>query len=188
MARLPRLLVVFLAAAGIAAVPTGAGAAKPAAAKHAAAATDMKVQADLRQLMRGILFPNSNVLFAAQNDLSNIPGADDPTLSPNPLNSSFGGWEAVENSALALSEAANLLLIPGRLCSNGRPAPLGRADWPKFVQGLRDASAAAYKAAKTKSQDAMVDVSETVTEACSACHQVYRDKEDKGGDANRCLP
>ena len=65
--------------------------------------------------MRGILFPNSNVIFFAQeDDPTKVQPAKDPSLSPNPLASTYGGWTAVENSARALSEAANLLILPGR--------------------------------------------------------------------------
>ena len=82
----------------------------------------------------------------------------------------YGGWQSVENAALALAEAANLLIIPGRVCSNGKPAPLAQADWPKLVQGLRDAAMVSYKAAQSKNMDNIVDASGTLTEACSACH------------------
>jgi hypothetical protein len=136
--------------------------------------------------MRGVLFPASNVVFAAQGDLGKFPPAPDPAVSPNPLTNTYGGWQAVENAALALAESANLVLVPGRMCSSGREAPVRRADWVKYVQGLRDAGMAAYKAAQSKNQDAMVEASGTVADACSMCHDVYRDK--KGGLQDRCLP
>jgi hypothetical protein len=51
-----------------------------------------KVQANLAQLMRGILFPNSNVIFAAQNqDPAAIKPDADPTQSPNPLTGTEDG-------------------------------------------------------------------------------------------------
>ncbi len=54
-----------------------------------------EVAADLRQLMRGILFPNSNVIFFAQeDDPTKVQPAKDPSLSPNPL-ASYVGWAAV---------------------------------------------------------------------------------------------
>jgi hypothetical protein len=136
--------------------------------------------------MRGILYPSSNVIFAAQEDLSRQTPATDPSVSPNPLTSTYGGWQAVENAGLALAESANLIALPGRLCSNGKPAPVQRADWVKFTKGLREAGIAAYKAAQSKNRDAIVDVSGTISDACSACHDVYREK--KGGIKDRCLP
>jgi hypothetical protein len=158
------------------------GAAPPTAARPAAPSSGARIEGNLLQLMRGIVYPASNVVFAAQNDVSGLKPADDPAVSPNPLTSTYGGWQAVENAALALSESANLLALSGRMCSNGKPAPVQRADWQKYTQGLRDAGRAAYKAALSKNQDAMVDASGTVAEACSSCHEVYREKKD------RCMP
>src|SRR5580658_4196106 len=94
----------------------------------------MQVQTDLNRLMRGVFYPPSNVVFSAQNenpgDVKHVPGHD-PSMATDPLTSTFGGWQAVENAALALSESANLLLIPGRNCANGLPVPMNSPDWPK---------------------------------------------------------
>jgi len=179
------LIVTFAAVFGsiVVAAQTSRRGARPAPAPAAAARP--KVEANLAQLMRGIVFPSSNVVFAAQSDLKEFSPAKDPSVSPNLLTSTYGGWQAVENASLALAESAHLILLP-RPCSNGKPAPVQRADWIKFVQGLRDAGVAAYKAAQSKSQDAMVDASGAVAEACSACHEVYRDKN--GGPPARCMP
>jgi len=159
---------------------------KPAPPARKLASTAPKVEANLLQLMRGILYPASNVIFAAQDDLSRFTPPPDPSVSPNPLTSTYGGWQAVENAALALSESANLILLPGRVCSNGRPVPVSRADWVKYAQGLRDVGLKAYKAAQSKNQDAIVDVAGSVSDACAACHDVYREK--KTGNQDRCLP
>jgi hypothetical protein len=139
----------------------------------------------LIQLMRGVMYPASNVVFAAQDDLSKQPPAPDPSVSPNPLTTTYGGWQAVENAALALYETAGLIAVP-RACSNGRPAPVQRADWIKDIQGLRAAGLDAYKAAQKKDKDAMVDAGGKVSDACAACHDVYREK--KTGNKDRCLP
>ena len=136
--------------------------------------------------MRGILYPASNVIFAAQDDLGKQPKPEDASTSPNPLTTTYGGWQAVENAALAIAESANLVMMPGRMCSNGKPAPVGRADWIGDVQKLREAGRAAYKAAQKKDRDAIVEVSGTLSDACSACHDVYREK--KAGPQDRCLP
>ena len=153
-----------------------------------AAPRAQQVQGNLLQVMRGILFPNSNVLFASQSvDPATVKKDADPTSSVNPLAGNYGGWEAIENSSIALAEAANLLTIPGRMCANGKPVPVQSADWQRFVQGLRDAGMASYKAAQTKDMDKMLDAADTLTNACSECHDVYREKsEQRGGDAARC--
>jgi hypothetical protein len=177
-------IATYLIGAASAQTPAaGAQAPKPATGAPSAAP---KVSANLMQLMRGIIYPASNVIFAAQSDITKLPQPKDPSLSPNPLTNTYGGWQAVENASLALSEAANLLTMPGRVCSNGKPVPVQRADWLKDVQALRDAGLEAYKAAKTKNTDNMVDAASTVTDACSACHDVYREK--KGGVKDRCTP
>src|SRR5262245_53109906 len=92
--------------------PAGGGAAPPAGAANS------QVHGTLGQVMKGILFPSSNVVFAAQNvNPNDVKPASDPALATDPLASSFGKWEAVENSGIAIAEAANLLTIPGRKCS-----------------------------------------------------------------------
>jgi hypothetical protein len=143
------------------------------------------VYANLAQLMRGIIFPNSNVIYFAQaKNPAEVKPAPDPSVSPDPISGSFGGWAAIENSSLALSESASLLTIPGRVCLNGRPVPVNNPDWSKFVQQLRDAGMVAYKAAQSKSNEKMIEAADVVTDACSSCHDRYRDRP--GGVAGRC--
>src|SRR5262245_36130158 len=179
-------------AASVVAQGTGGRSAQPAqgrgaapASGRAAAGSPMRTDVDLLHVMRGILFPSSNVVFAAQEDLSVWKPATDPSTSPNPLTSTYGGWAAVENASLALVESANLLLIPGRQCSSGKIAPVARADWTNFIQGPRDAGMATYKAAQSKNQDGIVAATGDLADACSACHAVYREKP---GTENRCVP
>jgi cytochrome c556 len=104
-------------------------------------------------------------------------------MATDPLKSTFGGWQAVENAALALAESSNLLLLPGRLCSNGVAAPVADPDWTKFVQEVRDASMQAFKLAQAKDQDKLSELSETVSNSCSHCHRKWRDRRTP---ANRC--
>lgn len=143
-----------------------------------------KAEANLTQLMRGTLYPESNVVFAAQDtDPAAVPHAKDPSMATDLLTSQYGKWDAVENSALAIAEIANLLVIPGRKCANGADVPVKNADWTKYVQELRDAGMAAYAAAQTKNQDKMTDVAGVMTSACKNCHDRYRDRRNP---AARC--
>jgi cytochrome c553 len=135
--------------------------------------------------MKGILFPASNVIFSAQSeDPAKAPVPKDPSVATDPLQNSYGKWQAVENSSLAIAEAANLLMIPGRKCSNGKPVPMGNANWAVFVQGVRDAGLKAYKAAQMKDQDKILDAADTLTTACANCHDKYREKPTL---AERCM-
>ena len=180
-----RTVLFSLTVLGVCHAQSPAPAGGKTAKASSAAALKPEVAADLRQLMRGILFPNSNVIFFAQeDDPAKVPLAKDPSLSPNPLASTYGGWTAVEDSAKALSEAANLLILPGRKCANGLPVPINNPDWPKFVQGLREAGMKAYKAAQSKDMDKILDAADTMTTACSNCHEKYREKTNL---ADRCM-
>lgn len=139
--------------------------------------------ANLNQLMRSLFFPHSNVVFFTQRyDPAEVKRASEPSGSTDPLTGVFGGWEAVENSALTLADASDLLMTPGRKCSNGRDVPLANADWAQMVNGLRDASMVAYKAALTKDRDKMIEASDALATSCSNCHNKYR----PGAIANRC--
>lgn len=181
------VLVAASAFVGLLQAQTPAPAKAPKSATKAApkaAAPASRNPANLAQLMKGILYPNSNVIFYAQNDNPNdVKPEKDPALAVNPLASSYGKWQAVENSSLALVEAASLLSVSGRKCSNGLPVPVANADWPKLVQALRDAGLAAYKAAQAKDQDKIVDASDLMTTACANCHDKYREKPTP---ADRC--
>jgi hypothetical protein len=187
--RFCRFVFTLIACAGMATFFLELAAAQtpaPTKAASGAVAAAPRAEGNLAQVMRGILFTNSNVIFFAQGkDPAAVKPAEDPSSSTDPLSDTYGGWVAVENSAIALSESANLLTIPGRLCSNGKPVPIKNADWPKFVQGLRAAGMVAYKAAQSKNEDKMLDAADAVTTACMNCHVKYRDVP--GGIAARCM-
>ena len=140
---------------------------------------------NLAQVMRGILFTNSNILFDVQSiDPDNPPpvaaGAGGGATAT--FAGIYSGWQVVENAAIALGEAANLITIPGRLCENGRPVPLGQADWAVFTEGLKDAADVMLVAARARDREAASDATNHVADACYFCHEVYRDV------AQRCTP
>ncbi len=174
MTRVSWPVVVALLSLGCSAPPP----AEPPAAEPSVPAP--QAYSTLAQMMRGIPFPASNIIFDTQSQ--DPAEAAKPSESGKGATASFssvyGGWQAVENNALAVAETANLILVPGRRCENGKPVPLDKDDFKKFAAGLADAGQAAYKAAQSKNLDAMVEVSGTVSDACAACHEVYRDKDD----------
>jgi hypothetical protein len=163
-----------------------AGCREAAPAPAATAGTQANAHMDMLQLMRAFPFPHSNVIFDTQG---RDPEGPEKQASMSfsvyrwETADTYAGWQGVENSALALAEMAPLLLTP-RACSNGKPAPVDREDWKAAVQGLVAAGEAAQKAARTRNPDAMLDTSEKLTNACAACHDIYRDVDLAGGE--RC--
>jgi mono/diheme cytochrome c family protein len=152
---------------------------------------------NLAQIMRGILFPSSNVIFSVQGQ---DPGAPKPPYNPGTGGFNWAdwgagiypGWELVDYAAVSLADVAPLLLVPRR-CENGRPAPVERADWMKYTQELVDAARAVYKASQTRKQDAVSEATNLLADACLNCHVAYRDKEggtaaDPSNKAARCIP
>ncbi len=153
----------------------------------AAQGPEPQVAGTLAQVMKGIPYPSSNVIFDTQDWDPATNEAGEFAMSAGPRRSYdgvYGGWEAVENAALAIAEFTNVLMLPGRACQNGEPVPIGAADWPGFVQELRDAAMATYEAAQMQSQDAMLAAADTLIIACGNCHEQYR---DVGGIDARCM-
>ena len=154
-------------------------------------ALQQEVKGSLNQVMRGILYPNSNIIFDAQDKDPAAPIDEaDPTSAVHAFHGTYGGWEAVENAAMALREAANLVALPGRNCANGKPVPLNDAEFQAGLVKLRQVSDDAVKAAQAKNFDGMLDIADKLTQACSSCHDIYRDKVVDGkpiGIADRCV-
>jgi hypothetical protein len=166
--------------------PAGAGSATAAPAGN------------LAQVMRGILFPSSNLIFNVQNQ---DPGQQ--KMGWQPGDTPFGwadwgagiysGWELVDYAAIAIAESAPLMLTPGRRCENGRPVPIDRPDWIQFTREMAEAGRAAYRASQSRNREAVIEVTNVIADACLRCHEIYRDKPggttvDPSNKAARCVP
>jgi len=164
----------------------------------AAQALSSRPLGNLAQVMRGILFPSSNLIFNVQGQ---DPGAQKPAWEPGKANFSwvdwgagiYSGWELVDYAAVALAESAPLMLTPGRRCENGRPVPVDRPDWVKYTAELAEAGKAAYKASQSRNQETVSAVTDQIAESCLNCHRAYRDKGrggagDPSNKAARCVP
>ena len=152
---------------------------KPAPAQVTAA----KPIGTLAQVMRGILFPNANILFDVQSgDPENFGKKQEGAGATSTFSGIYTGWQVVENAAIALEESARLLEVRGRICENTRPVPLDQPDWAPFVADLRKASAAMLKAAQAKNKELASETTNDVAGACETCHAKYRDANP------RCTP
>jgi hypothetical protein len=153
------------------------------APKPTMASTASKPVGTLAQVMRGILFPNSNILFDVQSkDPETFGKREEGGGATSTFSGIYTGWQVVENAAVALNEATRLITVPGRLCENGRPVPVAQKDWAPFVADLRTASEKMLKAAQSKNKEAASDATNDVAGACENCHTKYRDAQP------RCTP
>jgi hypothetical protein len=105
--------------------------------------------ADVKQLMHAIVIPMSDVVFHVE--------VEAPKDNKE--------WLAVQNAALALAEAGNLLMIPGRAKDN--------AEWMKRAEALIDVSVKAKKAADDKDAENVVKIGYEIFDVCAACHDQY---------------
>jgi len=174
---------------------------RPAAATAAAAAPTFPPAGNMAEVMRGILFPSSNLIFNVQGHDPAAPIEKKPatqaTSGAFPWADwgagIYTGWELVDYAAVALAESAPLMLTPGRRCENGKPVPVNDPDWIKFTVELAEAGKAAYKASQTRKQETVSEVTDVIATACSHCHEAYRDKPgprtvaDPSNKAARCV-
>jgi hypothetical protein len=164
--------------------------AAPAGTPAAIAAT-FTPTGTLNQLMRGVFFPNSNLLFTVQ---TRDPAAPVPPPDPAAKGAGFSvfewgqgiytGWPVIENAAAALADASPWMLTPGLRCENGRAVPVTEPDWIRFTERMVSVARRGYRLAQSKNQDAVSEWTSDLSDACAACHSVYRDVGGRGRGAN----
>ena len=162
-------------------------AAPATAAASAAPARAFPPVGNVAQLMRGIFFTNSNLIFTVQ---THDPAEKPPPPKPDAQAGGFswvdwgagiyGGWQLIDNAAIAIADVSPLLLTPGLRCENGREAPVNDPDWIKFTQQMVAVSKQVYRISQTRNQEAVSDATGDLADACAACHQVYRDVRTAG--------
>ena len=154
----------------------------------AAAVTRPKPAGSLAQIMRGIFFPNSNLIFDVQHADPAAPrkGETGGSATAN-YGNAYTGWEIVESAAVALTDGVDLILMAERSCQNGKPAPVRRANYQKFAREMRAAGLKVLEAARTRDREKVSDATNDLADACANCHDVYRN----AGPADsplRCTP
>jgi mono/diheme cytochrome c family protein len=150
-------------------------------------------EGNLAELMRAIAFPNANIISNVQLKDPGTQPKKQPAASPFDYvewgAAVYPGWLAIDQAAVAITETAALLLTPGRRCQNGRPVPMDRTDWKKYVSDLVEVGKLAHRASQARNADAFIDISEKLNDACANCHKVYRDKGGtEGSGATRWQP
>ena len=164
-------LAAMLAAAVVLAACSSVVAAPVAASEHE------EPVGNLAELMRAILFPNSNFLFDVQmTDPGSPPEASesgDGNVS-SLFSGIYTGWQVPQQAALALAEVEPLVMNPNRMCQNGTPAPVGNEDYRKYAKQLTEVAKEIYAAAHEEDREKVSDLTNALAGACEDCHAIYR--------------
>jgi len=116
--------------------------------------------ASVQQIMRGIVGPAANVVFNSVATIITPNGTEE--RAPRTAEE----WDAVGDSAAALVESGNLLMLGDRAVDKG--------DWMTMSRALMDASRVALKATEAKNVEALFGTGETINASCENCHQRYQ--------------
>ena len=133
--------------------PTSPGAPAQAPGAPVAPASPSKVvifPATMKELMVDLIFPTSNELFYVSRS--------EPTTGVE--------WARLELNFLTLAESANLLMAPPRARNDEK--------WMADAKLLQTVGLKAYRYAKAKDYQALVDLNDELYESCQACHVDYR--------------
>jgi hypothetical protein len=116
--------------------------------------------ATVKQIMKGIVAPAATVVFNSVSTTVSVRGTEEKF----PRNDAE--WEEVGNSAAALIESGNLLLMGTRAIDKG--------EWVKMSQAMINAGKLALKATQDKSPEGVLGAGEQVNMSCDACHRRYQ--------------
>jgi hypothetical protein len=115
-----------------------------------------KPVASIDDIMESIVIPSSQAIFDAvvysNGELVQSPKTDED-------------WNSVRMRAIAVAEAGNLMIMPGRAKDNG--------DWVKFALAMTERAAVVANAAESKSIDQLLQTGGELYNTCTACHAKY---------------
>ncbi|MBI3050101.1 MAG: cytochrome c [Acidobacteria bacterium] len=152
------LVSVALFISGIGFVIAGARASRQAdPAEEGAVTTPV---ASIAQIMNGIVQPNATVVYNAVGTFVSVQGVKE--VAPQ----TDEEWAAIGNSAAALVESGNLLLLGSRVVDTG--------DWIKMTRAYMDASQRALTAAQAKDKDGILTAGSDLNDTCDSCHAKYQ--------------
>lgn len=155
------LVAVALFVAGVGFVIAGARMAQRAAPVEGQATTRVATPvATIKQVMNGIVGPAATTVFESVATTVTIEGIEE--IAPETAEE----WDAVGDSAAALAEAGNLLMMEGRA--------LDRDEWMAMSQAMIDAGIVALKAVEARNAEDLLASGEVVNASCDGCHLRYR--------------
>lgn len=153
------LVSVALFISGIAFIIAGARAARVNPPAHADVPPAPPV-ATIKQIMNAIVLPNANVIYNA------VGTTIDGTKVEETVPKNDKEWSAVGDSAAAIVESGNMLLVGDRF--------IDKREWLSYTQRFIAAGKAALAAATEKKPDGILAAGGDLNETCDACHEKYQ--------------
>ena len=153
-------------------------------AAPAAAQPQYQATSTIKDIMLSIVDPNADVVWLSVTTVQSSKG----TVDTAPKNDEE--WKKVRQGAIALTEASNLLMMPGRhVAAPGEksetpgvelePSEMeelinkDRAAWVMRATKLHEAGLAAIQAIDAKDSQKVFEVGEQIEQACENCHRQY---------------
>ncbi|MGE3841092.1 MAG: hypothetical protein AB7I50_05850 [Vicinamibacterales bacterium] len=121
---------------------------------------DLQPVATIKQVMNGITMPNAQRIYGAVATISSLEGIKE--IAPQ----TDEDWSALADSATALIESGNLLLMGSRAVDTG--------DWVAMTRSMMDAGRKALAAAEAKSVDGTSTAAGDINVTCDNCHAKYQ--------------
>jgi hypothetical protein len=153
------LVGVLLYVVGVGFVIAGARSARQA---PAARQPDVPIApvATVKQIMKGVVGPAATKIFDSVVTSVTAQGIEEKAPQTD------AEWEDVGNSAAALIESGNLLLMGNRV--------VDKSDWVRISRDMIEAGKVALKAIEAKSADDLLASGEAINESCDNCHRKYQ--------------
>jgi hypothetical protein len=140
---------------------TGPDAAEPPPQAQAAAPVlpPFKPVASVLDLMRSTITVSAETVWESVSIVVDVNGITEHAPEGDE------GWRLVWAAGVTLSESGNLLMMAPRALDDG--------DWMRYSEALVDAGAEAASAAQARDFEGLLDIGETIYNACLDCHQAY---------------
>jgi hypothetical protein len=134
---------------------------KPGTGKSsgAEALPTLELKATTAQLMRHVLDPHGDIVWAAVGSVVTEKGEEQ--MAPK----TDAEWTAIRNAAVTVAETSNLLLLAPHVRDQG--------DWVAMTHTLIKEANKCVEAVEAKDKDALFTAGGDMYEACSACHAKY---------------
>lgn len=154
------VIVAVLAsvACGAAPVTPPDGAAAGGQAQPSTPPPPYKLAVDMRTLMNAVIERPANVVWESVGEVHTPAGIE--KRSPQ----TDADWQTIRDAAVTMTEAANLLMMPGRSRDE---------EWMQSAAGLIKEGQRMIAAIDQKNTQDVFDIGADVYEACVRCHSQY---------------